>query len=144
MTKHNKISLKPKEGVKPTEGTKVRLMLLTKKIAKGASMRKVMDFCQEEWGLSEKQSYTYYLAALKFLCPTDEELDEYRKSMIQVQIARLEKIMDKGIESDDPQMLRLAKDCISEISKILGMTEKQKVTIENEKEDQVIKIEFSK
>lgn len=130
-----------------TKEVEMRVKDVAKWVAKGSSRSKIIDKIKETWGIGDLQAAKYYIAAVKYLAPTQEELEDYKKNLWMIQINRLERIMDRGMESDDPQMLRLAKDCIAELNKLIGLTGGDKVTVQNKSKDgdeQIVEITFSK
>ena len=132
------------DGLACTDTTTIlRVQQVAKWISEGASSKSIMNRVMETYDIKYDQAQKYFNAALRYLAPTEEEMQAFKQSMWKVQIDRLEKIMEKGINSEDPQLLRLAKDCISELNKLLGMTQGDKVTIANNKEgEQIIEIKF--
>lgn len=136
-----------KNGVACTDTTTIlKVQQVAKWISEGASSKSIMNRIMETYDIKYDQAAKYYNAALRYLAPTEEEIQIFKENMWKIQIDRLEKIMDKGIDSNDPQMLRVAKDCIAEINKLLGMTQGDKVTIANNKDtgEQIIEIKFDK
>ena len=133
-----------KDGVACTDtNTILRVQQVAKWVSEGSSSKSIMNRIMDTYEIKYDQAQKYYNAALRYLASTEEEMEIFRQNMWKIQVDRLEKIMDKGIDSDDPQMLRVAKDCIAEINKLLGMTQGDKVTIANNKEgEQIIEIKF--
>ena len=109
-------------------------------LGEGKSRTEIVKALQDE-GMCYDAALRYYRTALEGLSP--EGIDEYRKGLIQVNLDRLEKIISKTIDSNDAQTLRVAKDCISEINKMLGLSSGNKVEIMKNKEgDEAIRISF--
>lgn len=146
MRRNRKVNLSLKPGEKCTDdATVLKIMEVSKMVAKGDSYQNIIKTVSEKYDIGEKQADRYYNAALKYLAPSDEELDDYRKAMLKIQMNRLEKIMDKGIDSNDPQMLNVAKAAIAEMNKILFGNIQNQVTLNKNKDgDEQIIISFGK
>lgn len=109
-------------------------------LGEGKSRTDIVKALQEE-GMCYDAALRYYRTALEGLSP--EGIDEYRKGLIQVNLDRLEKIISKTIDSNDAQTLRVAKDCISEINKIILGGNQNKITIaKNNEGEEIIDITF--
>ena len=94
-----------------------------------------------------QQAKYYYQAALNWLIPDD--MDGYKKGLIQANMERLEKIVEECIEIKDDarkgaDYLRVAKDAIAEMNKALGVgnTRLQIAQENKEGEQQIISIDF--
>lgn len=123
---------------KMTPAVSQRVKDIAEKISAGTSRMSVMNYITNDLGYSYSQAKEYYETALAYLCPEDEE--GYRKGLIQANFERLENIIERSMSGPDKN-LRLAKDCIAEMNKVL--VSGQKVIVEQNKEgDQRITISF--
>ena len=119
--------------------SKLRVLECADMVAKGKSKNTIVKYVQDTYDISENQSLRYYAAALKYLLPPDE--DGYRREMIAVNMNRLEPIVERCMETGDLNSLRLAKDTISEMNKVLGVTN-NKVMVAKDGDKELIQISF--
>lgn len=91
---------------------------------------------------ADNASKMYYLA-LKQITPDPNLMEDYRKGMIQINLARLESIVDDSIGGNF-QSKAVALKAIAEINKMLGIgANGNSVTIAQNKEgEQIINISF--
>lgn len=130
-----------------TPATEFRVMEVAKMICEGKSKQTCLEYVQEAQGCALQQAKYYYQAALNWLIPDD--MDEYKKGLLQANVERLEKIIEEGIEKrlDERRgadYLRTAKDAISELNKMLGVgNPRLQIAQENKDgEQQIITIDF--
>lgn len=126
--------------------TEYRIIEVGKMICDGKSKQTCLDYIQNTYEIGIQQAKQYYQAALNWLLPDD--LDEYKKGLLQANIERLEKIIEDGIEHKNDSRrgadyLRTAKDAISELNKMLGVGNNRIVVAENAEGDKAISIEFN-
>lgn len=120
---------------------KVTYMTLQDMIAQGKSRQSIMKYLTDQ-GVNQKTASDLYYKALKDMQPDPNLLDDYKKGMIQQNLDRLEKIIDDTIEGNY-QNKQVALKAISEINKMLGLSEGNNVTIAQNKDgDQIINIKF--
>lgn len=94
-----------------------KVLELSKMLAKGKSKQYVIDYAMDKYGVGEPQAKRYYSAAVRNLLPDD--VDEYRKGLIQTNLDRLETIAERAMEEGD---WKNARETIAEINKICGVT----------------------
>lgn len=126
--------------------TEKRVIDVADMIAQGKSRQTVLKHIQENFQLGERQAKRYFQAALNWLIPDD--LDEYRKGLIQANIERLETVIEEGIAKKDDarrgaDYLRTAKDAIAELNKILGVGTTKIQLGQNKEGEQLVQIEFN-
>lgn len=111
-------------------------------VADGKSRASIMKFLQDQ-GMAKSTAENIYYQALKDMTPSPDLLDDYKKGIIQVNLGRLEKIIDETI-GGNYQNKQVALKAIAEINKMLGLNnDTNSVTIANNKEgDQIIQIKF--
>ncbi len=138
-TKSKKVALKP-EAELPSTVSLQKVMELSKMLARGKSKQYIIDYAMEKYGVGEPQAKRYYSAAVRNLVPDD--VDEYRKGLIQTNFNRLETIVEKAMEEGD---WKNARETIAEMNKMCGVTgQGVQVGINNDKENntQQIVIKF--
>lgn len=129
------------KGDKLSLEKKVTRLQVQDMVADGKSRASIMKFLQDQ-GMAKSTAENIYYQALKDMTPSPDLLDDYRKGIIQVNLGRLEKIIDETI-GGNYQNKQVALKAISEINKMLGLSEGNNVTIAQNKEgDQIIQIKF--
>lgn len=125
----------------PIESKITRLQVMDM-VADGKSRSSIMKFLQDQ-GMGRSGAEDMYYNALKDMTPSPDLLDDYKKGIIQVNLGRLEKIIDETI-GGNYQNKQVALKAIAEINKMLGLNnDTNSVTIANNKEgDQIIQIKF--
>lgn len=118
------------KGGKPSPATVLKLEEAIKLITDGKSRETVTQYFIDKYGYSRDQAYRYYLAATRMLVP--EDMDEYKRTMIQANIERLEKIIEMGMETNN---LKAAKEAIAELNKMFQVTSGPMVAIRNDDEN---------
>lgn len=111
------------KGKKTERLTATRIALLSKEIAKGWTKDRAMDYAQNEWGLSYTQASRYYYSAVRYLVPDDPE---FRKSLIDKNIARLELMIEEAMEAGERKE---ANDLIKTLNTMLGVNANTKVQV---------------
>ena len=111
-------------------------------ITKGKSRQYCMKQLQEQGMSADNASKMYYLA-LKQITPDPNLMEDYRKGMIQINLDRLENIVDNSIGGNF-QSKAVALKAIAESNKMLGIgANGNSVTIAQNKEgEQIINISF--
>lgn len=109
-------SLKP-EAELPSTVSLQKVIELSKMLARGKSKQYVIDYAMSKYGVGEPQAKRYYSAAVRYLLPDD--VDEYRKGLIQTNLDRLETIVESAMEEGD---WKNARETIAEINKMCGVT----------------------
>lgn len=123
---------------------RVQLYDIAERISKGEPREKLVKELVAG-GMDRTKATRYYYEALKEITPEDTILDAYKKGMMQVNLNRLETIIETSI-SGNSQDKQVALKAIAELNKMLGLSnDTNKVTVANNKEgEQIIQIEFSK
>lgn len=103
--------------VMPSTVSLQKVVELSKLLARGKSKQYVIDYAVSNYGVGEAQAKRYYSAAVRYLLPDD--VDEYRKGLIQTNLDRLETIAERAMEEGD---WKNARETIAEINKICGVT----------------------
>ena len=121
--------------------TRVETFTVAEMINSGMTRQEIMKALTDQ-GIAPNYASKYYYMALKDLAPEPDLIDDYKKGMIQVNLDRLEKIVNETIDGNF-QNKAIALKAIEQINKMLGITDSNKVTIANNKEgDQIVQIEF--
>lgn len=129
-------------GSKLSLEKKVTRLQVQDMVADGKSRASIMKFLQDQ-GMAKSTAENIYYQALKDMTPSPDLLDDYKKGIIQVNLGRLEKIIDDCIDKESYQNKQVAIKAIAEINKMLGLSEGNNVTIAQNKEgDQIIQIKF--
>ena len=128
------------KGVRPTAATVGRTLELAKMLSKGKSRQTVIDYAMSTYQINETQAKRYYSAATKYLLP--EDMDEFRKGLIQANMERLEHIIEKCMEQGQ---WKVAREAIDSLNKMFGVTGGVQVGIQtdNENNTQQIVIKFN-
>lgn len=121
--------------------TRVQTYSVAEMINSGMTRQEIMKALTDQ-GIAPNYASKYYYMALKDLAPEPDLIDDYKKGMIQLNLDRLEKIVNETIDGNF-QNKAIALKAIEQINKMLGITDSNKVTIANNKEgDQIVQIEF--
>lgn len=113
-------------------------------ITQGKSRKEILDRLQEEDGLAFKGAVKIYYSALRDVIPDPEFFEDYKKSVVQQNIDRLERIIDSSIEGNAGEKNTAIK-AIDVMNKLVGAYGENQVNIaRNDKGDEVIQITFSK
>ena len=116
-----------KEGEKPTPLTIVRAEEMAKLVSQGKSRETIIQASMEKYGIKRAQAQRIWCAAVEFLMPDDE--DAYRKKLIQANFERLETIIERALETNQ---LKVARDAIDSMNKMLGIGHGIQVGIRND------------
>lgn len=103
--------------VMPSTVSLQKVVELSKMLARGKSKQYVLDYAMTNYDVGEAQAKRYYSAAVRYLLPDD--VDEYRKGLIQTNLDRLETIAERAMEEGD---WKNARETIAEINKMCGVT----------------------
>lgn len=136
------VSMRPSDEWSAEPQTIMRVDEIAQMISDGKSRKTIQQYIKDNYGVKERQARAYYTAALRLLIPDESEYDEYRKGLIQANIDRLEKIIERSI-TGNTQDMKVAKDCISELNKMMGLGDKTNIMINknNEEETFIIQID---
>lgn len=123
--------------------TRVQTYSVAEMINSGMTRQEIMKALTDQ-GIAPNYANKYYYMALKDLAPEPDLIDDYKKGMIQLNLDRLEKIVNETIDGNF-QNKAIALKAIEQINKMLGITDTNKVTIANNKEgEQIIEIDFNR
>lgn len=126
---------------KSTVSTEVRIYELSDLIVNSGWTRlDIMNYIQQEWGLSDTQANRYWLAAVNFLRPKDPE--KYREALINKNIDLLEMIIRRALEANN---LKEANNAIKILNQMLGAGGKQVEIKDSDSggQDRIITISFN-
>lgn len=127
-------------GAKPTAASIHRVLELAKMLAKGKSRQSIMEYAMTHYDINEAQAKRYYAAAARYLIP--EDLDEFKKGLIQANMERLETIIEECMARGQ---YKVARDAIDSLNKMFGVTGGVQVGIQtdNENNTQQVVIKFN-
>ena len=136
----------PGEAFTVTPATEYRVIEVAKKICNGESKQTCLEYIMDSQGCKIQQARYYYQAALNWLIPDD--LPAYKQGLLAANMERLEKIVEDCIaRKDDPRKgsdyLRVAKDALAEMNKVLGVGSNRVVVSESAEGDKSVVIDFS-
>jgi len=94
-------------------------------IGQGLSRRRIQEEIMSRWGVSISTARGYIKDAYDVLLKGNEEYIQYQRDQ---QIERLETIITEALEAHEYKAAVMAT---AELNKLLGLTTKQQVTIEN-------------
>lgn len=124
-------------GFAPDPETLKRIAEVTKKICEGGSRTSIFEWIKNQYGIGYRQSRKYYSAAIRFLIP--EDMEEYRKELIQANIQRLETIIEDTMTTKG-MAYTTAIQAIKELNKMLGLDNSKMVAVETPDTKFVIKL----
>lgn len=121
--------------------TRVQTYSVAEMINSGMTRQEIMKALTDQ-GIAPNYASKYYYMALKDLAPEPDLLDDYKKGMIQLNLDRLEKIVNETIDGNF-QNKAIALKAIEQINKMLNITNNNEVVINKNKEgDEQIIITF--
>lgn len=97
--------------------TMLKVEEMAKRISKGESKEKTIEYIMNKYGLSHGRCYDLYYEATKYLMPKDPE--RHREEIQALNTQRLNKIVDECMESKD---WNNATKAIAELNKMGGVT----------------------
>jgi len=128
--KKNEINVTGREDVKPTAASIHRVLELAKMLSKGKSRQTVIEYAMEHYDVTEPQAKRYYAAATRYLIPDD--MDEFRKGIIQANMERLETIIERCMELGQ---YKVARDAIDSLNKMFGINSGLQIGIQTDTEN---------
>lgn len=133
---------KPKRGkmdLSESEAPTVqRVLQIADRLAKGESRMGIQKWIQDNWKIGDRQARAYYMAAVRYLTPDD--IDDYKKGLIQINLDRLEQIVEKTMDGNN---YTLAIQAIKELNKMLGIGEaKNKIEVATDGQQTAFRITF--
>lgn len=129
------VTMRPSQEWSAEPQTIMRVDEVAQMISEGKSRQTCQQWIKDTYGVQDRQARAYYSAALRLLIPDESKFDEYRKALVQANIDRLEKIIEVCIESNDANMLSQARQCIAELNKMFGLTDKNNTVMINKDAD---------
>lgn len=137
--KRGTISINSDKNQMPSNVSLAKVIELSKMLSKGKSRQYVLDYAMSHYDVNEAQAKRYYSAAARYLIPDDVE--EFRKGLIQANMDRLETIIEKCMEQGQ---WKVAREAIDSLNKMFGVTGGVQVGIQTDKENntQQIVIKF--
>jgi len=119
------------------------LAATTEFILEGHSRTDIVKWLEGQ-GIQRRNAYLIYYQALEELMPDESLIDNEKRYLIQQNLDRLESIINSSINGNTGDK-KVALQAISELNKMLGIYESNKVTIANNKEgEQIVQITFDK
>lgn len=112
-----------------------RVMQIAERVSKGESRMGLQKWMMDSWGIGDRQARAYYMAAVRYLTPDDEE--EFRNGLIQANLNRLEEIVEETMTGRN---YKDAITAIKELNRMLGIGEKN--TVEVTTDSTVFKVSF--
>ena len=137
------VSMRPSEEWSAEPQTIMRVDEIAQMISDGKSRTTIQNYIKDNYGVQDRQARAYYNAALRLLIPDEDKYDEYRKALIQANIDRLEKMIEKMIDGNRDDM-KLAKECIAELNKLIGMGDKTNIMINKNDDEETFIIQIDK
>lgn len=137
------VTMRPSEEWSAEPQTIMRVDEIAQMISDGKSRTTIQNYIKDNYGVQDRQARAYYNAALRLLIPDEDKYDEYRKALIQANIDRLEKMIEKMIDGNRDDM-KLAKECIAELNKLIGMGDKTNIMINKNDDEETFIIQIDK
>lgn len=135
-----------RHGGNTSPATELRVIEIAKMICNGDSKQTCLEYIQKAQGCGIAQAKRYYQSALNWLIPDD--LPAYKQGLLEANMNRLEKIVEECIKKKDDtkkgsDYMRVAKEAISEMNKVLGVGNGRVMVSESAEGDKSICIEFN-
>ena len=112
-------------------------------VGKGKTRTWIMDKLQEE-GMTYSAANQVYYAALKDMQPDPDLLSDYKKTLIQQNLDRLERIVNDTISGNTGEKM-VALKAIDQLNKLCGAYNDNQITVARNKEgDEIIQITFDR
>lgn len=125
----------------------MQLAVTQVKVMEWISKGKTRQFCitkLQEGGMTKSAADHMYYGALKQILPDPDLFTDYKKTLMQQNIDRLESIVDSSISGNTGDKA-IAIKAIDTLNKMCGAYGENSVTVANNKDgEQIIRIEFSK
>ena len=130
----DQITFRPNDRFAATPDTIRKIGLVANKIQAGEKRSDIQNWIMENFEVGDRQARQYYGAAMRLLIPTEEEFGDYKLAMVQVNLGRIEKIIDNTIDGDSSDK-KVALDAIKEINKIIGAYQDKTTVMVNKNND---------
>lgn len=116
-----------------------RVLEIADMITNGSTRHELLQYIRTRYNLKEQSAEQYYDAALRFLIPSPEEMDEYQEKMRAKLLARYENLYKEAVERNS---LKIAKEILDSMAKTYGVAGGNGVkiteTAEGEKEIEIV------
>lgn len=137
-----KISLvptKPGENASPT--TTERVYQIADKIIEGMPRYRLIEWIKKRYSIKDVQAKRYYDAALKYLLPSEDELEDFQAKMQAKLLARYEELYQDAVSRHST---KIAKEILDSMAKIYGIGGNNSVKIRDDVNgNKEIEISFS-
>lgn len=125
-----KISLVPtKEDQHTTTTSTERVFQVADKIIEGMPRYRLIEWIKKKYGIKDIQAKRYYDAALKYLLPSEEELEDFQAKMQAKLLARYEELYDDAVKRHST---KIAKEILDSMAKIYGIGGNNSVKIRDD------------
>lgn len=114
--------------------TERRVFEIADLIVEGKTKETCLSYLMEKYKIGKQMANEYYWASIDYLMPKD--VDEHRKQLIEKNLIRLERIIEKTMDEDN------YKDAISAIKEINRVINPNGNTVEMVTKDTAFKITF--
>lgn len=124
-----------KEDNKNTPETERRVFEVVDLIVKGKTKETCLKYVMDKYNIAKQMANEYYIASIEYLLPKD--VDKHRKQLIEKNLVRLEKIVEKTMDREN---YRDAINAIKEINRVINPNNN---TVEVATKDTAFKVTFN-
>lgn len=121
-------------GIQNSPESEKRVFEVADMIVAGKTRETCIKHLTETYNISNRIADDYYIASIEYLMPKD--VDKHRKQLIEKNLKRLEKIVEKTMDRDN------YRDAINAIKEINRCIQPDKNTVEVATKDTAFKITF--
>lgn len=104
-----------KDKTNNTPETEKRVFEIADMIVKGKTKETCLLYLMDKYNIGKQMANEYYLASIEYILPKD--IDKHRKQLIEKNLIRLEKIVEKTMDREN---YRDAINAIKEINKCIN------------------------
>lgn len=104
-----------KEAIKNTPETERRVFEIADMIVRGKTKETCLLYLMDKYNIGKQMANEYYLASIEYILPKD--IDKHRKQLIEKNLIRLEKIVEKTMDREN---YRDAINAIKEINRCIN------------------------
>ena len=122
-------------GIQNTPETERRVFEVADMIVAGKTRQTCVAHLREKYGIGEKIADAYYCASVQYLMPKD--VDKHRNQLIEKNLIRLEKIIEKTMDREN------YRDAIAAIKEINRCINPNNNTVEVATKDTAFRISFN-
>lgn len=115
--------------------TERRVFEVADMVVKGKTKQTCITHLREKYGIGERTADAYYNASIEYLMPKD--VDKHRNQLIEKNLIRLEKIIEKTMDKEN------YKDAINAIKEINRCINPNGNTVEVATKDTAFRIKFN-